>query len=56
MSENVCLCPQHKDIQFRVIDEKGNLKIITFKKLESEKFSFFSLKITYFYLFFITYK
>ena len=34
-----------KDIQFTVREER-NQKIFTFKKLESEKFGFFSLKMT----------
>ena len=38
MSTNVLICPQHKDIQFTVIEERRNHKIFTFKKLESENF------------------
>ena len=35
---NVLFCPQLKDIQFTVIEDQRNQKILTFKKQESEKF------------------
>ena len=41
-SSNVLFCPQPKDNQFTVIEEKKNWKIFTFKKLESKNFDFFS--------------
>ena len=34
-SSNILFCPQPKDIQFTVIEEEGNQKILTVKKLEN---------------------
>lgn len=33
---NVLLCPQHKDIQFNVKEQKSNQNMFTFKRLVSE--------------------
>ena len=43
---NVLFCPQPKDIQVTVTEEERNQKIFTFKKLESNLFYVFSLKMT----------
>ena len=37
-SSNVLFCPQPKDIQFTVKEDKRNQKIFTFKKLEPGNF------------------
>lgn len=41
-----CLfCPQPKDVQFIVTEEKRNQKMITFMRLQKFRFFFFALKM-----------
>ena len=42
--DDVLFCPQSKDIQLTVLEEKRNQNIFAFKKLKSGNFDLFLLK------------